>query len=239
MFFVCSIHLTKASGSCSISYLVGDFYIAAFNCPHRIQRIGNLGDGGKWVCGVERLAAQRHACNVYSFGVNHDSSFESAFLQRAPNCEIWGYDFSVSEWGPQIQTVPEFLAQSHFFPYKAAAEDKPYMSPPEYSIQTIMQQNGHDFIDLLKIDIEGGEFSVLDAFLRPYTLPGAPPLPVGQMEIEIHAWGAYTNFDVFNPWWDLLERAGFRPFWTEANLPHVSHSHNIPDTAEVSFTHVY
>ncbi|KAI0088057.1 methyltransferase domain-containing protein [Irpex rosettiformis] len=222
----------------NIFYVLWDFYIASFNCPHRIQRVGNLGDGGKWLCGVERIAAQRKPCNVYSFGVNHDSSFEAAFLQRAPNCQIWGYDFSVHEWGPQIQTVPEFLEASHFFPYKAAAEDKPHLTPPEYTIQTIMQNNGHEFIDLLKIDIEGGEFSVLESFLRPYAQPDSPPLPVGQLEIEIHAWGAYTNFDVFNPWWELLEKAGFRPFWTEANLPKVSHLKSLPDTAEYSFINI-
>jgi hypothetical protein len=185
------------------------------------------------VCGVERLASQKTPCNIYSFGVNHDSSFEAAFLRQAPNCQIWGYDFSVKEWGPQIQEDPALLASAHFFPYKAAALDKPHSSPPEYSIETIMRENGHGFIDILKIDIEGSEFSVLDAFLRPYTLPDSPPLPVGQLEIEIHAWGAYTNFEVFNPWWELLEQAGFRPFWTEPNLPKVSHMKSLPDTAEV------
>lgn len=29
-------------------------------------------------------------------GVNRDSSFEAAILEKAPHCKIWGYDFSVS-----------------------------------------------------------------------------------------------------------------------------------------------
>ncbi|KAI0697284.1 methyltransferase domain-containing protein [Cytidiella melzeri] len=221
-----------------IFYVLWDFYIAAFNCPHRIQRIGNLGDGGKWLCGVERLAAQTTPCNVYSFGVNNDSSFEAAFLHRAPNCQIWGYDFSVSSWGPQIQDNPVLLPSAHFFPYKASSRDLTHSRPPEYTIETLMRQNGHTFIDVLKIDIEGYEFEVLDAFLSPYAQPDGPVLPVGQLEIEIHAWGVYTNFAVFNPWWELLEHAGFRPFWTEPNLPKVSHTLTLPDTAEYSFINV-
>ena len=90
----------------------GDFFIPAFQCPHRVERIGTLGDGGKWVCGIDRVAKQEQ-CVVYSFGpfllsfgclsppltlppgINNDSSFESSLLRRAPTCEIWGYDFSV------------------------------------------------------------------------------------------------------------------------------------------------
>jgi len=29
-------------------------------------------------------------------GVNHESSFEAALLRRLPNCEVWGYDYSVA-----------------------------------------------------------------------------------------------------------------------------------------------
>jgi len=29
-------------------------------------------------------------------GINGESSFEQSLLQRAPGCEVWGYDFSVN-----------------------------------------------------------------------------------------------------------------------------------------------
>merc|ERR1712093_927810 len=38
---------------------------------------------------------------VYSFGVSTDSSFEAVMLQRT-NCEIWGYDYTVSSFGKDI-----------------------------------------------------------------------------------------------------------------------------------------
>jgi hypothetical protein len=104
--------------------VTGDFFIPAFQCPHRVQRVGTLGDGGKWVCGLDRVAKQ-DKCVIYSFGpfhsipfshplppapqrrltsifsqnftgINGESSFESTLLQRAPGCEVWGYDYSVN-----------------------------------------------------------------------------------------------------------------------------------------------
>ena len=45
----------------------GDFFTAAFNCPHEVERHGALGDGGKWVCGLSRVA-KKPDCVVYSFG---------------------------------------------------------------------------------------------------------------------------------------------------------------------------
>ena len=100
----------------TISHYPGDFFIPAFQCPHRVERIGTLGDGGKWVCGADRIAKQ-DKCVIYSFGlpplclfpvasipllalcnlagVNNESSFEADLLRRAPGCEAWGYDYSV------------------------------------------------------------------------------------------------------------------------------------------------
>lgn len=217
----------------NIYHTMWDYFIPAFNCPHRIQRVGSLGDGGKWVCGVQRLAAQRAPCVVYSLGVNHDSSFEAALLTAAPNCEVWGYDFSVNSFGPEVHNNPTFAAKSHFAPYKIGAHDNAHLNPPEYTIQTLLERNGHRFIDLLKIDIEGAEFDALTAFLKPYLTPGGPSLPVGQLEIEIHVWGANSNFQFFHHWWSLMEMAGLRPFFTEPNLPHVSHLRTRPDVVEV------
>jgi hypothetical protein len=107
----------------------GDFFIPAFQCPHRVERIGTLGDGGKWVCGLDRVAKQEK-CVVYSFGpfllsfcffpplilppgINNDSSFESSLLRRAPSCEIWGYDYSVKSVRPFSLFVLRRIRDSH------------------------------------------------------------------------------------------------------------------------------
>ena len=48
-------------------WTVGDFFPPAFQCPHEVERIGSLGDGGKWLCGLSRLEHKRD-CVVYVFG---------------------------------------------------------------------------------------------------------------------------------------------------------------------------
>ena len=48
--------------------LLGDFFIPSYQCPHRLERIGTMGDGGKWVCGIDRVAKQ-DKCVIYSFGL--------------------------------------------------------------------------------------------------------------------------------------------------------------------------
>lgn len=52
------------------AYTVWDFFLPAFNCPHEVQRIGALGDGGKWVCGLSRIKTKPD-CVIYSFGASY------------------------------------------------------------------------------------------------------------------------------------------------------------------------
>ena len=99
-----------------------------------------------------------------------------------------------------------------------------------YTLKTLMDTNGHSFIDVLKIDIEGAEFESMLKFLEDFTVTdpatgaNTTTLPVGQMQLEIHArdWSGFGDFVHFNAWWEKLERAGLRPFWTEANLVYVN-----------------
>lgn len=94
----------------------GDFFTPEPSmCRHRIERVGILGDGGKWVCGLELIAAKK-SCVIYSVGkspqqkkrkidiyhfnsfpftgINGESSFEAALLERGSTCQVFGYDFS-------------------------------------------------------------------------------------------------------------------------------------------------
>ena len=96
---------------------------------------------------------------------------------------------------------------------------------------------GHTFIDVLKIDIEGAEFSTLTTFLaanRPSNAMSNTKLPIGQLQLELHAWDDYANFSFFHNWWTALETAGLRPFWTEPNLVYVNYATGAkPQLAEV------
>jgi hypothetical protein len=52
-------------------------------------------------------------------------------------------------------------------------------------IDFIFPTNRSQFIDILKIDIEGGEFDSLASFLNSHA---DGELPIGQLQLEIHAW---------------------------------------------------
>jgi len=210
------------------AYTLWDFFIASFQCPHHVERIGALGDGGKWICGVERLAKQKK-CVVYSFGINGESSFEAGLLERALGCEVWGYDFTVDKFGPEIERSLRLKARSHFQPWALGGHNahSPDDNPKYYTLDALMKLNGHDFIDVLKIDIEGAEFDTLSTFLdvhRPKSSFASTTLPIGQLQLELHAWDDYANFAFFHDWWAALEAAGLRPFWTEPNLVYVNYN---------------
>lgn len=92
-----------------------------------------------------------------------------------------------------------------------------------------MQMNGHQFIDILKIDIEGYEFSLLTDLIKAYK---GKPLPFGQLQLEIHAWS--KSFVEVLSFWRDLEEAGLRPFWTEPNLVYLNlYRGHAPDLSEV------
>lgn len=219
-------------------YTIWDFFIPAFQCPHRVRRVGTLGDGGKWVCGLDRVAKQ-DKCVIYSFGINGESSFESTLLKRAPSCEAWGYDYSVNSWGPEITGDPELRERAHFKSFALGGTDNhtDNDNPKYWTLDSLMDLNGHTFIDILKIDIEGGEFDALATFLSARA--EGDVLPIGQLQLEIHAREGHENFVYFSRWWTKLEAAGLRPFWTEPNLVYVNIVRGVrPELAEYSFMNI-
>ena len=106
------------------------------------------------MCGLDRVAAQRE-CVVYSFGINGESSFEAEVLSRAPGCQVWGYDFSVTGWGPEIMANRSLAQRAHFQPWALGGTNDhgPNVDPPYYTLPTLMEINGHSFIDILKVGL--------------------------------------------------------------------------------------
>ncbi|RFU32158.1 hypothetical protein B7463_g4147, partial [Scytalidium lignicola] len=178
-------------------YSIWDLIPASFNCPVEIERIGRMGDGGKWVCGVQ-----------------NESSFEQELLTRT-NCRVWGYDYSVNDFGPVLDESNR--QRTSFMQAGIAGQSSPNSVPPFFSIMDIMAMNGHDYIDLLKIDIEFAEFEALAAM--DDALPSNHEFPIGQILIELHlSQPSDITLTRFLSWWEALENRGFRPAWTEPNL---------------------
>ncbi len=159
---------------------------------------------------------------------------------------------TVAQFGPEIEKTSSLKERAHFFPWALGGRNAhgPEDSTKYFTLDALMKLNGrpaspspfvtshslinlgrgnlgHEFIDVLKIDIEGAEFDTLTAFLaanKPHSPFSSTTLPIGQLQIELHAWDDYENFGFFHDWWVALEGAGLRPFWTEANLVYVNYN---------------
>ena len=82
---------------------------------------------------------------IFNKGINYESSFEAEILSNTENCEIWGYDFSVTHFGPEIPKPLEY--RTHFHPFGLSGSDKhgPDDKPPMYTLESLMKMNGKFF----------------------------------------------------------------------------------------------
>ncbi|RYO73803.1 hypothetical protein DL764_011053 [Monosporascus ibericus] len=215
-------------------YNVWDFARPSFFCPHDLERVGKLGDGGKVVCGMSRYERESPGPSsdtntappliVYSFGVNDDSSFEAALLERT-NAEIWGYDYTVDSWAADIPDHQS--SRAHFKRVGIGKETNESRTPPFFTIQDLMAANGHSYIDLVKMDIEGAEFDAMTSLISAVASQqgdhGRPTLPFGQLLIEIHFMKEGPDFSIpkdleaWMKWWSAMEEMGLRPVNNEDN----------------------
>jgi hypothetical protein len=170
------------------------------------------------------IQAAEQGLVVYSFGINGESSFEAEMLERVPSARIWGYDFSVNGWGAQIPASERH--RTYFQKVGLGKEDKHDASPAFWTLPSLMKENNHTYIDILKIDIEGSEYDALDTFMDAFdgiqSASGHSVLPIGQVMIELHLGNGditdTVDFERFRKWWERLERMGMRPAWIEINL---------------------
>lgn len=214
-------------------YNVWDFARPSFFCPHDLERVGTLGDGGKIVCGMTRYEQEcpgpssdsnsAQELIVYSFGVSDDSSFEAELLQRT-NARIWGYDSSVDSWADEISGHQYSRAQ--FTKVRIGKVSDGEHNPPVTTIQDLMRVNGHSYVDLIKMDIEGAEFDALTSLIESIVEQGDnvnATLPFGQLLIEIHFMKEPPGLTIPNDlrswmqWWSSLEAMGLRPVNNEDN----------------------
>jgi FkbM family methyltransferase len=149
-------------------------------------RLGS--DYGGWT--VSTAAGLGPGSNVYSVGVGEDISFDLALIS-AFGCAVAAFDptpRSIAWVG--TQNLPEKL---RFYPWGLASSDGSMLfSPPResrhasYSIannsgpaiqcevhrlSTIMAKLGHVQLDLVKMDIEGAEYDVIEDMRRAKVCP--------------------------------------------------------------------
>ena len=198
---------------------IWDWFSPDYNCPS-MERIGNLGDGGKWVCGLDFLKEKYNNYHeienqksttkptnrrplMYSYGVNQDLSFELEMIERT-GCLVHAYD-------PTVGTVPPDCKDNEnivFHKLALGPETKPddTFLMVEHLFDSI-KQNGHTYVDILKVDIEGSEWDTFASLLKEKYFP------FGQLLIELHFRDTVEVFEFF----DNMEVHGFRIFSRETN----------------------
>jgi hypothetical protein len=188
--------------------VIWDYFLPSFQCPFTVERVGRVGDGGKWVCGLRELA-EKPACVVYSFGVNGKTSFEEEILRRTP-CTVHMFDPTMD--GSHLPILAQFPGRVTFSQLGIGKEDHADLR----TLRTLMDRNGDTFMDILKMDVEGAEWEALMQVAGTFLTQ----LPFAQLQVEVHLSRIFrdSQYVAFRNWWAVLEDAGLRPFFSEPNL---------------------
>jgi FkbM family methyltransferase len=145
---------------------------------------------GAWVVPEGLLTARS---TVYSFGVGEDISFDLELIQRY-GCYVYAFDPTPNA----ARFVQQITPESHFIfsqiglsnrdgtafftdqkrgdtslgvTNSANITGQSVYELPVNRLSTLMTRNGHNRIDLLKMDIEGLEYDVIDDMLAICLLP--------------------------------------------------------------------
>ena len=155
-----------------------------------------LGDAWTWTIDPSEMSAQSV---VYCAGVGDDISFEKQLVKRF-GCEVTLLDPSptgeitmslpenqdtklkyekaglADKDGEIVLGVPENPTAASYF---MTADTQGGMRFPSKSLPSLMQKQGHNRIDLLKMDIEGFEYGILRQIC-------AEKIPIRQICVEFH-----------------------------------------------------
>lgn len=172
------------------------FYSLLLRRGFQLRSLGDRSTGCEWSFCPDGLNKESI---VYSGGVGRDITFEHG-LVRNFGCSIVLFDPSPTGLEtvalpenriPQFQHHPVALAGKcgtlRFAPPREEKEGSWFMQEgndatievPSVDLTTLMERCGHKHIDLLKIDVEGAEYEVLDDLI-------SRRLPVRQVLVEFH-----------------------------------------------------
>lgn len=187
-----------------------------------LLRVGRFGDGGKWLCDPQHL---KPGAVVYSFGVGDDISFD-VDMAGLFGCEVHAFDPapSVKQSFPNYQPG-QAVGKGKFWYHPVGlgpTSTKPGETDdlviegrkcPVKCLSEFAAELGHQHVDILKIDIEGGEMPALLEIIASGTLE---KLSVKQLLVEFHLlddeqWISFVRII------DLLREHGYLIFRKEFN----------------------
>jgi FkbM family methyltransferase len=164
---------------------------------------------------------------VYSFGVGEDISFDLELIRRF-GCTVRAFDPTPRsiEW-VRMQDIPsQFVLHEYgiaatdgeitIYPPENPAyvshtmipglSDRPGILVPVKSLGTIMKTLGHERIDLLKMDVEGAEYEVIEGLVDS-------PVRPGQILVEFHHRFPGVGTGRTKRALRQLRSAGYKVFW--------------------------
>lgn len=167
---------------------------------------------------------------VYSVGVGANINFDIALIDGfgltvhafdpTPRSIEWVkqqklskkfifHDYGLADFDGQIEFFPPAKPSStHFSPvnrYGKDLDEVDLIKAPVKKLNTICKALGHDHIDLLKMDIEGGEYKVIDDLL-------ASNITIGQILVEFHHMFKTIDFQETVDAIAKLKKAGYELF---------------------------
>lgn len=152
-------------------FLLYNLLVPEVFCPNLV-RIGDLNDGGKWVCNPIAVTHTEN-CVVYSLGIDNRPTFDVEFQNLTmKKCMLRAADKDDQN---EI-TMRQFSEINGSF-IKALISNKTDPTTSSYTFKDLLGKFGDKQIDVLKMDIEGAEFQVADEILS---------VPVCQLLVEFH-----------------------------------------------------
>jgi FkbM family methyltransferase len=198
-----------------------DFFLQVdTRIPH--ERFGS--DYGGWNVVTDTI----HSGSViYSFGIGHDVSFDVQMMQRF-GVTIHGFDPTPGSiaWVENNRLPEQFVLHRYglaaadgdvtFYPpenpdhishsmLEKAATSAQAITVPVKCLKTIMTELGHDSVDVLKMDIEGAEYQVLESLLESEIRPH-------QILVEFHHRFTGAGIGTTRQAVARLKKAGYRLF---------------------------
>lgn len=147
-------------------------------------------------------------CVVYSFGIAYNWIFDDYMVGRG--CHVFSFD-------PSMNVSKHYRSPTHLFePIGIGVQDGLHTGAstlygkktdyPVLTLESMMQRYNHTHIDLVRMDVESAEWSVLRDWTRKKLWKR-----MDQLLMEIHMWGSLDSYA------STLEDIPLRRFYRERN----------------------
>lgn len=172
---------------------------------------------------------------VYSFGVGEDATFERDIIE-ALGADVYAFDPTPKAMA-YVERCMSAVGGFHFYPYGIDTKDgytsfflpqnesyvsgsvinNPNLKPDGiqvevHTLEYLMQMLGHSHIDVLKMDIEGSEFAVMEDIL-------SRDIDIEQICVEIHQRFFADGKDKLQKLLDSLHKKGYKcAYVSESNV---------------------